>query len=69
MKGKDGDFVNAILSAYGHNFRKLLRAIARFFTPFIFGYFLSGNTPFSSRYRKPGFSVAAILYPSFQPLS
>ncbi|MRR59331.1 MAG: IS5 family transposase, partial [Deltaproteobacteria bacterium] len=36
LKGLDGDFVNAILSACGYNLRKLLRAIARFFAPFIY---------------------------------
>lgn len=36
LKGKEGDFINAILSACGYNFRKLLRAIARFFAPFIY---------------------------------
>lgn len=36
LKGKDGDFVNAMLSACGYNLRKLLRAIARFFAPIIY---------------------------------
>jgi len=31
LKGKAGDFMNALLSACGYNIRKLLRAIARFF--------------------------------------
>lgn len=35
LKGKAGDFVNAMLSACGYNLRKLLRAIARFFTPIL----------------------------------
>jgi len=36
LKGKAGDFVNAILSACGYNLRKLLRAIARFFAPIFY---------------------------------
>jgi transposase, IS5 family len=36
LKGKAGDFVNAMLSACGYNLRKLLRAIARFFTPILY---------------------------------
>jgi IS5 family transposase len=36
LKGKAGDFVNAILSACGYNLRKLLRAIARFFVPIFY---------------------------------
>jgi len=36
LKGKTGDFVNAILSACGYNLRKLLRAIARFFAPIFY---------------------------------
>ena len=31
LKGRAGDFINALLSACGYNIRKLLRAIARFF--------------------------------------
>ena len=31
LKGKLGDKINAVLSACGFNFRKLLRAIALFF--------------------------------------
>jgi hypothetical protein len=31
LKGRAGDFINALLSACGSNIRKLLRAIARFF--------------------------------------
>jgi len=36
LKGKAGDFANAILSACGCNLRKLLRAIARFFAPIFY---------------------------------
>jgi len=36
LKGKAGDFVNAMLSACGYNLRKLLRAIARFFAPIFY---------------------------------
>jgi IS5 family transposase len=35
LKGKAGDFINALLSACGYNIRKLLRAIARFFAPIL----------------------------------
>jgi hypothetical protein len=31
LKGRAGDFINALLSACGYNIRKLLRAIAHFF--------------------------------------
>jgi len=36
LKGKAGDFVNAMLSACGYNLRKLFRAIARFFAPIFY---------------------------------
>jgi hypothetical protein len=50
LKGKAGDFVNAMLSACGYNLRKLLRAIARFFYPMF--YWLLG--PWKSPNLLPG---------------
>jgi transposase, IS5 family len=45
LKGKAGDFVNAMLSACGYNLRKLLRAIARFFAPILYWLLGLGKSP------------------------
>jgi len=61
LKGVTGDKINAIFSAVGMNFRKLLKFLADFFVCFFFGTYLKEKTVVISPLDKMAFSESTDL--------